>query len=293
MSRRAALALVVIAACSSHASAPAPGSSAAPTATSGKPDSPAPISNPPSSTGRLTEAQFKAEHQLRTDAPPPRRGEMIDLASSKAYLSLPPNATGPVPGIVVIHEWWGLNENMKFWADRIADEGWAALAIDLYGGTVATTPDQAMAAMKAVDPARAAAIVTAAIAFLHDDPRIQAPKRAVIGWCFGGGWSLQTALAHPELDGAVIYYGMLETDPAKLKAIRARVLGVFGNKDQGITPPDVDAFEAGLKTAGVSATIYRYDAEHAFANPSNPHYDEASAGAAWTHVQAFLADLRK
>jgi carboxymethylenebutenolidase len=115
----------------------------------------------------------------------------------------------------------------------------------------------------------------------------------VIGWCFGGGWSLQTVLAHPDLDGAIIYYGQLETDPAKLGAIKGQVLGVFGNKDKGIPPAKVDEFEAALKTAGVKATIYRYDAEHAFANPSNPKYDEKSAGDAWSHVLAFLDSLKK
>ena len=145
-----------------------------------------------------------------------------------------------------------------------------------------------MTAMKAVDKTKAAATITAAIDFLASDPRVAAKTRAVIGWCFGGGWSLQTALAHPELQGAIIYYGQLETDPAKLGAIKANVLGIFGNKDKGIPPATVDQFEAGLKQAGVKAEIHRYDAEHAFANPTNPIYDEKSSADAWNHVLAFL-----
>lgn len=244
----------------------------------------------PSSTGSLTEAEFKALHQLK-DEPSAGKGQWIDLGGTRAYLSLPPGAHAPLPAIVVIHEWWGLNHNIELWTDRIAAEGWAALAVDLYGGKVAQNADEAMTAMKTVDEAAAAKVIDLAFAYLDKDPRITARKRAVIGWCFGGGWSLQTALAHQDLDGAVIYYGMLDSDPTHLAKIKARVLGIFGNKDEHITPPEVDAFEAGLVTAHVNATIYRYDAPHAFANPSNPAYDETSAGEAWAHVKAFLHDL--
>ncbi|MCX5745813.1 MAG: dienelactone hydrolase family protein [Proteobacteria bacterium] len=250
-----------------------------------------PTSHRPGETGAVDEATFKAMHAPPIHGQATRRGDTIELAGTRAYLSLPAGP-GPHPGIVVIHEWWGLNENIEHWADRLASAGWAAVAIDLYGGHVATTPDDAMATMKAVDSAKAAATITAAIEFLGRDPRIAAPKRAVIGWCFGGGWSMQAALAHPELDGAIIYYGMLELDPTKLAAIKARVLGVFGNLDKGITPDDVNAFERGLQTAQVNAEIHRYDAEHAFANPSNPKYAETAAADAWTHVLAFLQRLR-
>jgi carboxymethylenebutenolidase len=255
-----------------------------------RPAAPAPVTVSPSSTGSLTEAQFKALHQL-AEAPNPGRGQWIDLGGTRAYLSLPEGAKAPLPAIVVIHEWWGLNRNIELWTDRIAAEGWAALAVDLYGGKVAHTPDEAMAAMKTVDDAAAAKVIDAAFDFLSHDPRVSARKKAVIGWCFGGGWSLQTALAHPELDGAVIYYGMLDPDPAHLAKIHGRVLGIFGNKDEHITPDKVDAFEKGLTAAHVPAEIHRYDAPHAFANPSNPVYDEASAGDAWEHVKAFLHQL--
>lgn len=254
------------------------------------PTTPPPGDNVPASTGPLDEAAFKAMHAPPTEGPAKRAGQAIDLGGSKAYLSLPAGK-GPFPAIVVIHEWWGLNANIEAWADRLASAGWAAIAVDLYGGVVATDPDTAMKAMKAVEPAKASAVIAAALDFAAKDPRIQAPKRAVIGWCFGGAWSLQTALAHPELDGAIIYYGQLETDPKKLAAIQARVLGVFGNRDKGIPPETVDTFEAGLKQAGVRAQIQRYDADHAFANPSNPKYDEANAADAWKHVLAFLGSL--
>lgn len=242
----------------------------------------------PSATGPLDETAFKALHQLRTDQAPTLRGQTIDLAGGKAYLSLPAGQP-PFPALLVIHEWWGMNQHIEHWADRLAGAGYAALAIDLYGGKVATTPDEAMAAMKAVDKAQAAATITAGLDLLARDPRITAAHRGVIGWCFGGGWSLQTALAHPELDAAVIYYGQLETDPAKLGAIKAKVLGVFGTRDTGIPPASVDAFEAGLEQAGVDGRVLRYDADHAFANPSGARYDEPAATAAWAEVERFLA----
>lgn len=274
--------VAIAAACSG--SAPASQPSAADTITTAAP----PVR--PSDTGGLSETEFKAMHELRTDAAPTRRGVTIDLAGGRAYLSLPAGKTGPMPGIVVIHEWWGLNDHIAHWADRLAGAGYAALAVDLYGGKAATNPDDAMQYMKTVDDARAAATISAALDFLAKDPRIQAPKRGVIGWCFGGGWSLRTAIAHPDLSAAVVYYGQLESDPARIGAIRAHLLGIFGNRDDGIPPAKVDEFEAALKKAGVSATIYRYDAQHAFANPSGAKYDETAAADAWNRVTAFLAD---
>src|SRR3569623_2278277 len=108
------------------------------------------VSHQPSETGAVTEAEFMAMHAAPTSNAEKLHGQEFPLAGTKAYLSLPPGP-GPHPGIVVIHEWWGLNGNIEHWADRLASAGWAAHAVALYGGTVATTPDQAMAAMKSVD----------------------------------------------------------------------------------------------------------------------------------------------
>ena len=262
-------------------------SSSSPKATESKPAGPA-------STGPLTEEQFKAMHTLPSGQTPALKGEMITLADgSKAYLSLPPGP-GPHPGIVVIHEFWGLNDHIKHWADRLTTAGYAAVAVDLYGGVVATDRDTAVKTMKAVVDAKAHATLRAGLDFITNDARIKAPVQAVIGWCFGGGWSLQTAIANADVDGAIIYYGHLESEPAKVAPIKARILGVFGNLDKGIPPEDVDKFEAALKEAGVTATIYRYDADHAFANPSNTEkYDEKNAGDAWSKVLAFLAELKR
>ncbi|MCA9699585.1 MAG: dienelactone hydrolase family protein, partial [Myxococcales bacterium] len=240
-------------------------------------------------TGLVDEETFKALHQLSEAETPTLHGQTIDLAGTKAYLSLPADASGPLPAVVVIHEWWGLNDHIRHWSDRLAADGYAALAVDLYGGQVATDPEGAMSLMKAVDQGKATAVLTAAHEFLAADPRVSAKKRGVIGWCFGGGWSLRQAIAHPDLDAAVIYYGHPVTDPAELGKIEASLLGVFANQDQAIPPASVDEFVSALEAAGKTIELYRYDAVHAFANPSSANYDQASAGDAWEHVRAFLA----
>jgi carboxymethylenebutenolidase len=242
-------------------------------------------------TGVLSEQEFAALHTLTDAKAPPPRGTTIELPGTrtKAYLSLPAGAKAPLPGVVVIHEWWGLNDHIRHFTDRLAAEGYAALAVDLYGGKVATTPDEALATMKEVDDAKARAILTAAHRLLAEDPRVGATRRGVIGWCFGGGWSLQQAIMQPDLDAAVIYYGRLETDPKVLATIHAPVLGVFGNEDQGIPPAAVDAFAAAMKDAGESLELHRYDAPHAFANPSSANYDTKAAEDAFGHVRAFFA----
>jgi len=253
-------------------------------------EAPAPRVSPGQLPDGMSEEEFKALHELREEAAPPRRGQMIEVAGARAYLSLPEGASAPMPGVIVIHEWWGLNEHIMHWADRLAAEGYAALAVDLYGGVVATTRDEAMAAVKKVDDARALEILRAAHRFLVEDERVRAPRTASIGWCFGGGWSLGLAIAEPELDAAVIYYGRLPESAEALRPIRAALLGVFGNQDEGIPPAAVDAFEANLEKAGVRNRILRYDAPHAFANPSGKAYHQDDAAAAWKEVRAFLAE---
>ncbi|MBZ4331002.1 dienelactone hydrolase family protein [Corallococcus interemptor] len=256
--------------------------------------SPAEVARAPSATGAVSEEEFKAMHTLRTDAAPERKGQPVELSDgSKAYLSLPPGAKGPLPAVIVIHEWWGLNEHVQAWADRLAAEGYAALAVDLYHGKVATTPDQALALVKAADDDEATKTLLAAHAFLKSDPRIQAPRTGSIGWCFGGGWSLRTAMAIPELSAAVIYYGHPVTDPQQLSTIKAQVLGIFGTKDKSIPPATVKAFEKALDEAGVRSRIVEYDADHAFANPSGARYDERAAASAWAETSAFLARTLK
>jgi carboxymethylenebutenolidase len=238
-------------------------------------------------TAALSEAEFAKLHELKAGKAPKLLGVNIEVAGAKAYLSLPLKGK-PTAAVLVIHEWWGLNDHIKHWSDRLAADGYAALAIDLYGGVVATTREGASTAMRSVDAVAAAKVLEAAHAFLASDPRVKARKRACIGWCFGGGWSLRHAIASPDLDAAVVYYGHLTTDAERLAAIRAPILGVFGDKDRGIPPASVDAFAKAMKKAGKSLELRRYDANHAFANPSSARYDKVNAGKAWREVRAFL-----
>ena len=243
--------------------------------------------------GQISEEEFKKLHELKKEAAPTLHGTMIEIAKAKAYLSLPEGAKAPMPGIVVIHEWWGLNDHVKHWADRLAAEGYAAVAVDLYEGTVATTPDEANAAMKKVDATRSKEILLAAHAFLKDDPRVQAPKRGSIGWCFGGKQSLALALAAPDLDAAVMYYGHPVLEPEALLPLKAPLLAIFGAKDKSIPPETVKAFDEALIKAKKRRVILSYDAEHAFANPSGAKYDEENAAKAWAEVRKFLAEYLK
>lgn len=245
----------------------------------------------PASLGTLSEAEFAALHTHKEADTQKLMGTTVDLGRAKGYLSLPKGAKAPLPGVIVLQEWWGLNDNIRHWTDRLAREGYAALAVDLYAGKVTTNPDEAMKFMKGAKPEELKKAIAAGIAMLRTDERVKAPKVASIGWCFGGGWSLQTALMDAELAGAVMYYGFPVMDEKALAKIGGKLMAHFGDKDTFIPTKQVSAFEAALKNAGVSATIHRYDANHAFANPSGAHYDGAHAETAWTRSKAFLAEV--
>lgn len=270
---------------------PKPFVSSAVTAT---PPAPAPSDDPTEVpdklSGLLSEKDFKALHELKGEAAPPPRGTMVALKSSKAYLSLPKNPKPPLPAVLVIHEWWGLNDHIRHWADRLTEDGYATLAVDLYGGEVAKEPDRAADLAKAVDAEAAKQKLLDAYAFLAEDDRIRADKRGSIGWCFGGKWSLELALEAPSLDAAVVYYGHVETNPERLANLETPVLAIFGTRDKGIDEKYVDRFRFGIEQAGdKDVKIVTYDAEHAFANPSSARYDYAAAEKAWAETRGFLA----
>jgi carboxymethylenebutenolidase len=214
----------------------------------------------------------------------------------RGYLSHPSEAKENLPAVIVIHEWWGLNENIIKMTDKLAGEGYNALAVDLYGGKMADTPDKARE------------LVTEALknpkqlkdnlkqAYLYLEKVENAPKIGTIGWCLGGTWSLNTALLLPEqIDATVIYYGGgITTDPGELKTLDMPILGIFGELDNNPSPETVKQFEATLKDLGKSVDIYIYpDADHAFANPSGNRYNQAAAEDAWEKTTAFLAQYLK
>src|SRR6266571_4236733 len=174
-----------------------------------------------------------------------------------------PDGKGPFPGIIVIHEFWGLNDWVKEQAARLADQGYVALAIDLYRGKVATTADEAHEIMRGVPEDRAKRDLHAAFQYLHSQPNVKKDRIASIGWCMGGGYSLDVALQEPTLAADVINYGHLAVDAESLKKINAPILGLFGAQDRGITPEDVKKFGDALDKMGKRVEIIIYpDAGH-------------------------------
>ncbi len=206
-----------------------------------------------------------------------------------------PEGKGPFPALVVIHEWWGLNDWVKEQATKLADQGYVTLAIDLYRGKVATTPDEAHEIMRGVPEDRAARDLHAAVEFLKSQSNVKKDRIGSIGWCMGGGYSLNVALQEPTLAAAVINYGHLAADADSLKKINAAVLGIFGGQDRGIPVDDVKKFEQALKQQGNKVEIVIYpDAGHAFENPNNKTgYRADDAADAWNHTTSFLASTLK
>ena len=206
-----------------------------------------------------------------------------------------PAGKGPFPALVVIHEWWGLNDWVKDQASKLSDEGYVTLAVDLYRGKVATTPDQAHEIMRGVPEDRAKRDLHAAVEFLKSQPNVKKDRVGSIGWCMGGGYSLDVALQETDLAATVINYGHLATDADAMKKINAPILGLFGAQDRGITPDDVHKFEAAMKQLGKKIDVHIYDdAGHAFENPNNKDgYRAADAADAWKRTTDFLASTLK
>jgi carboxymethylenebutenolidase len=206
-----------------------------------------------------------------------------------------PSGKGPFPAIIVIHEWWGLNDWVKEQASRLTDQGYEALAIDLYRGKVATTPEMAHEIMRGVPEDRAKRDLHAAFEYLASLPNVKKDRIGAIGWCMGGGYSLDVALQEPTLAADVINYGHLATDKDALKKINAPILGSFGAQDQGIPPADVKKFGKTLDQLGKKESIKIYDdAGHGFQNPNNEAgYREADTADAWQRTLSFLAENLK
>jgi carboxymethylenebutenolidase len=207
-----------------------------------------------------------------------------------------PAGNGPFPGIILIHEWWGLNDWVKEQAAKLADQGYVALAIDLYRGKVADNPDLAHELMRGTPEDRAKRDLNAAFEFLKSQQNVKPDRIGAIGWCMGGGLALDVALQQPTLAADVINYGHLATDTDALKKINAPILGIFGGQDRGIAVDDVKKFEQTLKQLGKKVQIVIYpDAGHAFENPNNKAgYREADAADAWKHIVEFLTtNLKK
>jgi len=204
-----------------------------------------------------------------------------------------PKQQGTYPGIIMVHEWWGLNDNIKYMAKLLAKEGYIVFAVDLYDGQVAADSTTAgkLAGNVRNDPQQAILTLKKSVEYLRT--KENTPKVASLGWCFGGGQSLQLAL-NEKLDATVIYYGQLINDKEQLKKIEWPILGIFGEKDTSIPVSTVEEFRSALNELKIEHDIKIFPGVgHAFANPSGSNYAKNETFLAWSLTLSFLNDNLK
>ena len=231
---------------------------------------------------------FRAAHPTPLPTEVTHAGTMVEFPveggpNGKAFLVKSHNATDKY--LILFQEWWGLNDYVKNEAAKWShDLGLNVLALDMYDGKVATTSEEAGKLMQAADPKRLSAIVLGAGKYAGEKADFR-----TLGWCFGGGWSLQgTLLLKDKVKACVMYYGMPEKDVEKLKTLSTDVLFIHAKKDQWINDQVVSEFETNMKSAGKNLSVHRYDADHAFANPSSPRYNDQAAKDSRAVVKAYL-----
>jgi carboxymethylenebutenolidase len=242
--------------------------------------------------------ESEASNSLLNNISNVERESVIYYDNVSGYLAVPENSITvldkELPAVVMIHEWWGLNDNIKEMADQLAREGYVVLAADLFSGTVAANPEEAGQLAGAVrdNPFGAIANLQSAVRYLASLENVNSSRIASLGWCFGGGQSLQLALnTEPgfPLAATALYYGNLVTDQDELSKINWPVLGIFGDQDQSIPVDQVRQFKESLNAISIPNEIYIYDGVgHAFANPSNDNYAPEETFDAWEKTLAFL-----
>jgi len=208
--------------------------------------------------------------------------------NSKGYLAKP-SADGEYPGVIMIHEFWGLNDNVKQMAEKLASHGYVVFAVDLYDGKVGTTTDEARQLRSSFEQSQWTENMNTAVSYVEDN--YSPTNMGSIGWCFGGGQSLNLALNNEDMDATVIYYGQLVTDTEELSKIDWPVLGIFAELDNGIPPETVNEFEFALNEVGIENDITIYPGvNHAFANPSGDRYAPQESKDAWQKTLSFFED---
>ena len=200
-----------------------------------------------------------------------------------------PTGKAAAPGVVVVHEWWGLNAQIRAVAWRLAKEGYVAIVPDLYHGKMATDPEQAHVLSRGLEDPVAYGDLEAAASWLRGQPRLARKRIGVMGFCMGGGLALGLALRDSTISATEMFYGAPVNDPAQLASLRGPVQGHFGEKDDGIPPPKADSFRSALKQAGKEGEVYVYaGAGHAFMNETRPSYHADAARQAWARTLAFF-----
>ena len=217
--------------------------------------------------------------------------EVNYFQNSNGYLAKPA-ADGEFPAVIMIHEWWGLNENIHDMAEKLASHGYIVFAVDLYDGQVATTSDEARELRSSFEEQYWIENMNVATKYLQE--QYSPEKIGSIGWCFGGQQSLNLALNNEDMDATAIYYGRLVTEPETLSSIDWPILGIFAELDQGIPPEQVNEFESALNEVGITNDIHIYPGvDHAFANPSGERYAPEATMDAWQKTIEFFEENLK
>ena len=237
------------------------------------------------------DSSFKEAHEIPATIEFKGKGSMLEFATpdgAKAQAHTIINDSTSKKYLFVIHEWYGLNNHIKQEAERLAENlpQVNVMALDIYDGKVADNRDDASKYMKSVTEDRAKAIINGALAVAGEDAEV-----ATIGWCFGGGWSLKSSiLAGEQGKACVIYYGMPVQSAEELAPIQADMLGIFAKQEKWINPEVVEKFANLAKATNKSLEVHSFDADHAFANPSSPRYNEEAAQKANAIALAFLKE---
>lgn len=234
-------------------------------------------------------AALLADPALAQAAAQTTRSQTITTAAGRevtAAVARPAEMDRRRPLVLLVHEWWGLNDQIKTMAMELARQGFVAVAVDLFQGRVVTTADEARALVEKVRPEEAEDTLAAWAAWARNHPDGNR-KVGIAGWCFGGGWALRAATNAP-LDATVVYYGRVDLSPDRLSHLKGPVLGHFARQDQFITAEVVKGFESAMKQAAKPYTLYWYDSGHAFANPTGDNYRKADAQLAWQRTLEFL-----
>jgi len=221
-------------------------------------------------------------------------GEMITLQAGGekigGYLARP-TIHGHRPGVVVVHEWWGLNTQIKGMADRLAELGFLVVVPDLYGGRVADEPGLAHELARGLNEDRAVTIIKGAIDYVKHYDKAKDRNVGTLGFCMGGGYALQAALRGADVRATVMFYGSVQTTREAVMPLRGPLLGIFGAQDRGIPVAEVRKFEAALREAHKKSLIVIYrGVGHAFMNETGPGYDKATADTAWARATKFLTE---
>ncbi len=222
------------------------------------------------------------------------KGSMVTYKTSDGKTTTAfeiPASTKSNNWLIVIHEWWGLNDYIRLEAEKLSNElpNVNVIAVDLYDGYIAATPQEAQEKMSSMKDERSRAILQATFSHIGSKAKI-----ATLGWCMGGGWSLQASImVGKQGAGCVMYYGMPESDVAKLKKLNSDVLGIFAKRDEWINEKVVNEFVQNMADAGKAITVKEFDAVHAFANPSNPNHDKEATAEAYALSLSFLREHLK